>query len=86
MISLKIGLAGVFSFHFSGKLKHTRMQPGAKVDINIKILLIGDSNVGKSWYTMYFWLSCSILMRFIENKFNELSPTIGNRCTPIGDV
>ena len=35
--------------------------------MNVKILLIGDSNVGKS----------CILMRFIDNKFTELSPTIG---------
>ncbi|KAK8821302.1 hypothetical protein WA538_005929, partial [Blastocystis sp. DL] len=43
------------------------MDAATKVDINVKILLIGDSNVGKS----------CILMRFIDNRFNELSPTIG---------
>ncbi|CBK23016.2 uncharacterized protein [Blastocystis hominis] len=44
------------------------MKPADKVDMNVKILLIGDSNVGKS----------CILMRFIDNKFTDLSPTIGS--------
>lgn len=46
--------------------------------MNVKILLIGDSNVGKSWYDVLFVFDrYSILMRFIDDKFNELSPTIG---------
>ena len=28
---------------------HITMKPADKVDMNVKILLIGDSNVGKSW-------------------------------------
>lgn len=54
------------------------MSTTEKVDMNVKILLIGDSNVGKSWYgALLVFDGCSILMRFIDDKFNELSPTIG---------
>lgn len=30
-------------------------QPVDKVDLNVKILLIGDSNVGKSWWGVPDW-------------------------------
>lgn len=49
----------------------TRMSGGddaaASYDHLVKILLVGDSGVGKS----------SLLMRFIEDSFEEVSPTVG---------
>lgn len=39
-------------------------------DYSFKILLIGDSGVGKS----------SILLSFIANSFHDLSPTVGDCC------
>ncbi|OAY64859.1 Ras-related protein RABC2a, partial [Ananas comosus] len=41
--------------------------PGSSYDYSFKILLIGDSGVGKS----------SLLVTFISNQLEDLSPTIG---------
>lgn len=39
------------------KLFPTVMSSAEKVDMNVKILLIGDSNVGKSWYAPFLTLT-----------------------------
>lgn len=43
----------------------SRMDPTTQVDINVKILLIGDSNVGKSWY----FLVCFLEMKHIDEVY-----------------
>ncbi len=40
-------------------------------DVQLKILLVGDSGVGKS----------SLLLRFTDRKFDDLTPTIGTYCS-----
>ena len=45
---------------------------GVAFDHLIKLLLVGDSGVGKS----------SLLLRFINDTFEDISPTIGASAAP----
>lgn len=50
-----------------GRVGMSNEDASASYDHLVKILLVGDSGVGKS----------SLLMRFIEDAFEEVSPTVG---------
>lgn len=48
-------------------------QSGSSYDLSFKVLLIGDSGVGKS----------SLLLSFISTSAENLAPTIGTFCFPL---
>lgn len=50
-----------------GSSTATRSSSGGGYDLSFKILLIGDSGVGKS----------SLLLSFISNAVDDITPTIG---------
>lgn len=56
----------------SSSSSSTQAQSQPDFDYLFKLLLIGDSGVGKS----------SLLLRFTSDAFEDLSPTIGNRDHP----
>lgn len=56
----------------SSSSSSTQAQSQPDFDYLFKLLLIGDSGVGKS----------SLLLRFTSDSFEDLSPTIGNRDHP----
>lgn len=54
----------------------TTGQSNSSYDLSFKILLIGDSGVGKS----------SLLVSFISNAVDDLAPTIGTLFAPFSSV
>lgn len=50
------------------KMGSTSNNQASSYDLSFKVLLIGDSGVGKS----------SLLVSFISNVLDDLTPTIGN--------
>lgn len=54
----------------------TSGQGQSNYDLSFKILLIGDSAVGKS----------SLLVSFISNVVDDLSPTIGMKYDDVSDL